>query len=149
MKINMKTKTQYLQDMEFSLSEISIGISDKELKTKHRTLIKNYNIDNGSDKDKDKHRIINDAYNALKAGIFEKELTEEPILTPEVASEYYTKAMFDFLDQGAIIIDLKNVDNKLILIDNVMINFDCSKLTKNKVILINKCRLFKFVRGKK
>ena len=145
----MKTKSQYLQDMEFSLSEISIGISDKDLKSRFRLLSKKYHSDNGTEKDGEKHQIINDAYNAIKEEKFEKESIKEPEITPDVAVEHYTKAFFDFLDQGAIIIDLKNSDNKLILIDNVLINFDCSKLTKTKVILINKCRIFKFVRNKK
>lgn len=145
----MKTKSQYLQDMEFSLSEISIGISDKDLKSRFRLLSKKYHSDNGLEKDQDKHRIINDAFNAVKEGKFEKEKVEEPEITSESTAEHYTKAFFDFLDHGAIIIDLKNNDNKVILIDNVLINFDCSNLTKDKVILINGCRIFKFVRNKK
>jgi hypothetical protein len=144
----MKTKSQYLQDMEFSLSEISIGISDKDLKARFRLLSKKYHSDNGLEKNQDKHRIINDAFNAIKSEKFEKEKVKEPTITSESTAEHYTKAFFDFLDQGAIIIELKNSDNKVILIDNVLINFDCSNLTEDKVILINRCRIFKFLRKK-
>ncbi len=142
----MKTKTEYLQDLEFSLSEISIGISDKELKQKYRKLTLKYNTDQGSNKNLEKHILINEAFEAIKDSKFKEEVE---ILTPETTSEHFTKAMFDFLDQGAIIIDLKNSDNKLILIDNILINFDCSKLIKDKILLINRCRLFKFKRSKK
>lgn len=142
----MKTKNEYLQDLEFSLSEISIGISDKDLKQQYRKLTLKYNTDQGTEKNLEKHILINEAFSAIEDNKFK---IEEIILTPEIATEHYTKAMFDFLDQGAIIIDLKNSDNKLILIDNVLINFDCSQLTKDKFVLINRCRLFKFQRSKK
>jgi hypothetical protein len=140
----MKTKTEYLKDLELT----TLG-DKKELKKHYRKLVKIYNLDNGTSKNELRIKEVHSAYEAL---LNDKYKLEEPLggvgknFNPEIEIERYNNAFFDFLNKSAIVIDLKKSDNKVVKIDNNYVNFDCSKLTKSKIVLVNKTQLIKFER---
>lgn len=148
----MKTRNEYLSDLEFSKEEIQ-NLTKKDIKTRYRKLIKEYNVDVGALRGKnnsnsDKYRLIIEAYEALDNNKYldEPELIIEDSLTIEDTAQIYSKALIDFLERAAFNIDLKKNDNKVVIIDNHVINFDVSKLKKTKFLAFNKTKILKLVR---
>ena len=140
----MKTKTEYLKDLE--LTEFT---DKKELKKHYRKLVKIYNLDNGTNKNELRIKEVHSAYEALLNDKYKK---EEPLgslqenLDITTIIERNNQAFFDFLNKTAIVIDLKKSDNKVVKIDNNYVNFNCEKLTKSKIVLMNKTQVIKFER---
>jgi len=140
----MKTKTEYLKDLE--LTEFT---DKKELKKHYRKLIKIYNLDNGTSKNELRIKEVHSAYEALLNDKYKK---EEPLdgvqenLDITTIIERNNNAFFDFLNKTAIVIDLKKSDNKVVKIDNNYVNFNCEKLTKSKIVLVNRTQVIKFER---
>lgn len=140
----MKTKIEYLKDLE-----LTSFTDKKELKKHYRKLVKIYNLDNGTDKNGNRIREIHSAYEAL---LNDKYKLDEPLggrqenFDPKIEVERYNNAFFEFLNKTAIVIDLKKNDNKVVKIDNTYVNFDCSKLTKSKIVLVNRVQVIKFER---
>lgn len=143
----MKTRNQYLSDLEFSSEEFS-NLSEKDIKKRYRKLVLKYNVDNkNNNSNEDKYRLILEAYEALSTNNYLNEPVQEEIPDIENAAETYNKALIDFLEKTAFNINLKKNDNKVVIIDNYIINFDVAKLTKRKFIMFNKTKLLKFERG--
>lgn len=140
----MKTKTEYLKDLE--LTEFT---DKKELKKHYRKLVKIYNLDNGTSKNELRMKEVHSAYQALLNNEYKK---EEPLgglqenLDITTIIERNNQAFFDFLNKTAIVIDLKKSDNKVVKIDNNYVNFNCEKLTKSKIVLMNRVQVIKFER---
>ena len=140
----MKTKTEYLKDLELTTLE-----DKKELKKHYRKLVKIYNLDNGTSKNELRIKEVHSAYEAL---LNDKYKPNEPLgesqekFDPKIEVEKYNQAFFDFLNKTAIVIDLKKSDNKVVKIDNHYVNFDCRKLDKSKFVLLNRVQVIKFER---
>lgn len=140
----MKTKTEYLKDLELT----TLG-DKKELKKHYRKLVKIYNLDNGTNKNELRIKEVHSAYEALLNDKYKK---EEPLgslqenLDMTTIIERNNQAFFDFLNKTAIVIDLKKSDNKVVKIDNNYVNFNCEKLTKSKIVLVNRVQIVKFER---
>ena len=74
----MKTKTEYLKDLELTTLE-----DKKELKKHYRKLVKIYNLDNGTSKNelriKEVHSayeaLLNDKYKAFRLKVLHKKIT--------------------------------------------------------------------------
>ncbi len=138
----MKTKTEYLKDLELT----TLG-DKKELKKHYRKLVKIYNLDNGTNKNELRIKEVHSAYEALSENKYKEErplgdLQEK--FDPKIEVEKYNQAFFDFLNKTAIVIDLKKSDNKVVKIDNHYVNFNCEKLTKSKIVLVNRVQVIKF-----
>ncbi len=138
----MKTKTEYLKDLELT----TLG-DKKELEKHYRKLVKIYNLDNGTNKNELRIKEVHSAYEALLENKYKE---EEPLgekqenLDPKIEVEKYNQAFFDFLNKTAIVIDLKKSDNKVVKIDNNYVNFRCEKLDKSKFVLLNRVQVIKF-----
>lgn len=140
----MKTKTEYLKDLELTV----LG-DKKELKKHYRKLVKIYNLDNGTSKNELRIKEVHSAYEAL---LNDKYRPDEPLggsqenFDPKMEVERYNNAFFEFLNKTAIVIDLKKNDNKVVKIDNNYVNFRCEKLDKSKFVLLNRVQVIKFER---
>ncbi len=140
----MKTKTEYLKDLELITLE-----DKKELKKHYRKLVKIYNLDNGTNKNELRIKEIHSAYEALSENKYKEERPLEgaqETFDPKIEVEKYNQAFFDFLNKTAIVIDLKKSDNKVVKIDNHYVNFRCEKLDKSKFVLLNRVQVIKFER---
>lgn len=143
----MKTRNQYLSDLEFSSDEIK-NITLKDIKRRYRKLVLKYNVDNQKNNSStDKYRIILEAYEALSDNKYTDEPVVEEKIDIEQTAEVYNKVLIDFLEKGSFEINLKKSDNKVVIVDNYIINFNVSKLTKRKYLLINRDKLLKFTRN--
>lgn len=144
----MKTRKQYLSDLEFF--EKIETITSKDIKKRYRKLVLKYNVDNkNNNSDVDKYRTIIEAYEALNSNNYLDEPIAENIETTidvESTAEIYNRGLIDFLERSAFEINLKKSDNKVVIVDNHIINFDVSKLTKKKYLLFNKEKILKFTR---
>lgn len=141
----MKTRKQYLSDLEFF--EETQTITSKDIKTRYRKLLLKYNVDNkNNNSNTDKYRTIIEAYEALSSNNYLDEPVIEEKIDTESVAEIYNRGLFDFLEKSAFEINLKKSDNKVVIVDNHIINFDCSKLTKKKYLLFNKEKILKFTK---
>jgi DnaJ-class molecular chaperone len=64
----MKTKTEYLKDLELT----TLG-DKKELKKHYRKLVKIYNLDNGTNKNELRIKEVHSAYEALSENKYKEE----------------------------------------------------------------------------
>ena len=138
----MKTKTEYLKDLELT----TLG-DKKELKKHYRKLVKIYNLDNGTNKNELRIKEVHSAYEALSENKYKEERPlgdGQESFDPKIEVEKYNQAFFDFLNKTAIVIDLKKSDNKVVKIDNHYVNFRCEKLDKSKFVLLNRVQVIKF-----
>ena len=138
----MKTKTEYLKDLE-----LTSFTDKKELKKHYRKLVKIYNLDNGTNKNELRIKEVHSAYEALLENKYKEERPLEDRqenFDPKIEVEKYNQAFFDFLNKTAIVIDLKKSDNKVVKIDNNYVNFRCEKLDKSKFVLLNRVQVIKF-----
>lgn len=125
----MKTKKEYLIDLELDPDR---EYSESDLKKQYKKLSVKYHEDKTGDSEK--HRQIVEAYEAIKS---EEYLPEEKSGS-FVSLDNLHESLFSMIDRAAFKIDLKKSDNKIVKINNTLINFDTSKLTKSKTIFIDK-----------
>ena len=126
----MKTKREYILDLELDPVQ---DYSDSELKKQYKKLSLKYHEDKTGNSEK--HRLIVEAYDSLKNGVYAPE--ERPSLH-SISIEDLHDSLFSMINRSAMKIDLKKNDNKMILINNTLINLDASKLTKSKTVFIEK-----------
>lgn len=142
----MKTRKEYLLDFEFSPQEIP-NLTKKDIKKRYGKLVLKYNVDNKNNNTNEaKYRTILEAYDALNNDKYLDEPIIEESLNVENTAELYNKALIDFLESAAFEINLKKNDNKVVIVDNHIINFNVLKLTKRKFLIFNKNKLLKLVR---
>lgn len=137
----MKTKKQYLSDLELNPNE---KYSDSELKSQWRTLTKKYHPDNGSEKNEEQFKLISVACEALISGEFSEIGPSGGFnkVNPQDLLNKLNENFMGLLKKGAV--EIKEKKSKIVVIDNHIVNLDSSSLTKEKYLKFANGLLFRF-----
>lgn len=124
----MKTKKEYLKDLELDPNK---DWSIDKIKKQYRRLSFLHHEDKTGDSTK--HKNIIEAYEALKNNNYIILKTKE---SDTISSNSLHDALFSMMKQGSKNIFLKNSDFNVVKIDNMYVNIDSSKLSKDKMVKI-------------
>jgi DnaJ-class molecular chaperone len=124
----MKTKKEYVKDLELDPNK---DWTVDEIKKQYRKLSFLYHEDKTGDSKK--HKNIIEAYEALKNNKYVILKTKE---SDTVSSNVLHDALFSMMKQSGKNIFLKNSDFNVVKIDNMFVNIDSSKLSKDKIVKI-------------
>lgn len=143
----MKTKKQYLSDLELNPNE---KYSDSDIKSQWRTLTKKYHPDNGSEKNEEKFKLISIASESLISGQYDSEnfafgdkINFNKVNPHDLLNKLNDNFM-GVLKKGAVKIEKKS---EIIVVNgNIphVVNIDSSLLTQEKFLKFTNGLLIRF-----
>jgi len=131
----MKTKKEYLKILELDLDS---DLTQEQLKKQYKALTKKYHPD-VNPKTEEKFKDIIEAYENLSNETYleDQEIYIECEKEHSLDMDNVNTYLLNFLESASNKIELKKNDNKVIILDNLVVNIDGSNLKNKSYIKIN------------